>query len=129
MTHPSLDQLITSVTTLRSFNFGGSGSTLSHPAHQKTESLMDNTAKSLKSLAHQLSVTLFNINDMQAAALYIGKYCIARSDAIPVSAIEAVYKSLSKHPSMTSSVVDKRVRLPVSWSVIDAEVEVEFGHE
>ena len=60
------------------------------------------------SLSHQLAVTFFNINDMQAAALYVGQDCIARSDTIPVSAIESVFKALTKKPQMTKSIIEKR---------------------
>lgn len=81
------------------------------------------------SLSHQLAVTFFNINDMQAAALYVGEDCIARSDTIPVSAIESVFNALTKKPQMTKSIIEKSINTPFCWSHIDAEIQVEFINE
>ena len=99
-----------------------------HESITESEHTIDDTAAFLKSLAQDLSVTLVNINDMQAAALYLGSDCIARSDSTPVNVIESVFKSLIKKPYISASIIEKPLATPFSWSSIDKELSLEVTH-
>lgn len=90
-----------------------------------SEAAVDDTAALLKFLAKDLSATLVNINDMQAAALYLGCDCLMRSDSAPVSAIESAYRNLIKKPYISANVVNSSAPIPFHWSSVETQVQLE----
>lgn len=94
-----------------------------------SEAAVDDTAALLKYLAKDLSATLVNINDMQAAALYLGCDCVMRSDSAPVSVIESTFRRLIAKPYIRSNVINTNVTTPFQWSVVEKQIHMEVrGH-
>lgn len=96
---------------------------------KESEAAVDGTAALLKCLAQDLSATLVNINDMQAAALFLGCDCLMRSDSAPVSAIESAYRNLIKKPYISANVVNSNIPAPFQWASVEKQVHMEVrGH-
>lgn len=93
-----------------------------------SEAAVDDTASLLKSLSKDLTATLVNINDMQAAALYLGGDCIMRSDSAPVSVIETAYRKLIKKHYISATVIEKSLKTPFLWPAVESEIALEVGY-